>query len=359
MSLTIEKQKSRQINFDILRILATLAVITLHIDSKLWYTQLGVDNSKWILANLMDGLSRWSVPVFFMLSGYFVLNKPKELPNFYKKRLTRIVYPLLFWSLIFILFNTFFLNKDLSVDIFFTTIFDKKASFHLWFVYSLIGLYLIAPFIQSSLQKKPVYGYYFILIGVLILIFKFLITYLFGYKLGIDTQYFHYPLIYFVLGYQTRKIDFSKIKYIKLISGIVFLISTLLAIYLVQKYSIASDKNKPYNIFYAYSHPFIILSSLSIFIFFLNLKISISKNIMLSKLILSLSKYSYGIYLCHILIRSCINKGYFGKFLIISYLNTNPLYYICYNVLLIFIVSYFIILILDKLTFGRVTKLIT
>ena len=226
-------------------------------------------------------------------------------------------------------------------------------------VYSLIGLYLIAPFIQSSLQKKPVYGYYFILIGVLILIFKFLITYLFGYKLGIDTQYFHYPLIYFVLGYQTRKIDFSKIKYIKLISGIVFLISTLLAIYLVQKYSIASDKNKPYNIFYAYSHPFIILSSLSIFIFFLNLKISISKNIMLSKLILSLSKYSYGIYLCHILIRSCINKGYFGKFLIISYLNTNPLYYICYNVLLIFIVSYFIILILDKLTFGRVTKLIT
>lgn len=357
MNLIIKK--TRQINFDILRVLATLAVITLHIDSGIWYTQLGVDNNKWISANLMDGISRWSVPVFFMLSGYFVLDKKINVPEFYKKRLPRIVLPLLFWSIIYILFNTFILKKELNIDIFFTTIFEKKASFHLWFIYSLIGLYLIAPFIQSSLEKKPIYGYYFLLIGISIQVFTFFITFLFGYKLGIDTQYFHYPLIYFVMGYQTRKMNFSKIKYISLLSGIIFFISSLLAVYLVQRYSMNSDTNKPYNLFYAYSHPFTIIASLSIFVFFLTLKVSISKNLVIRKLIISLSKYSYGIYLCHILIRTCVNKGYFGKFLIISYLKTNPFYYIFYNVLLIFIISYLITLILDKLMFSKMTKLIT
>lgn len=105
--------RERELNLDVLRVIATMAVIILHVDGKIWYTQLGVDNDRWIVANFFDGFARWSVPVFFMLSGYFILGKEIEVPKFYKKRLLRIVLPLLFWSICYMVGDTLIRNKDI------------------------------------------------------------------------------------------------------------------------------------------------------------------------------------------------------------------------------------------------------
>jgi surface polysaccharide O-acyltransferase-like enzyme len=284
-----------------------------------------------------------------MISGFFILNKEIKIDEFYKKRLLRIIKPLLFWIVIYLFFDYFILNKKLEFNDIIDYFLNKKASFHLWFVYSLISVYLIAPLIKESLIKNNKIGYYFIFISFLIFFFKHIITFTLGYKLGIDTQYFHYPLFYFILGYQISTIDFKKVKYIQLYALLLFIISTTISVYFVQKYSIESGKNKPFGNFYNSTHPLIIIASSSIFIFFKNLNIQLTTKSILYKIIESLSKYSYGIFLCHILIRTCIYRGYFGQFLNISEQNYNAFIFILYYNLLIFFLSYILTLIFSKL----------
>ncbi len=249
----------------------------------------------------------------------------------------------------------------ISIDIrgIISILLEKKASFHLWFVYSLIGVYLIAPFLSGFLNINPrLHSLWFVLIGVFFLVFKYIITYLFGLKLEIDNEYFYWPIVYFVLGFLLKNLTFKKPNLIRLLSFFTFLGSSFLAVLLVQHYSLISEGNKPYNFFFSYSHPIIMVSSISIFMFFQYSKGEFMNN-NIRKLIESLSKYSFGIYLVPILVRSLLNKGYFGIFMILRYKEISPSVYIIFNVLIIFLFSYLIVLILDKITLGKLTKILT
>lgn len=93
---------------DIIRVVATFAVLFIHV------TQYSVRNSAsldiaWWFLNIGQSLSIWAVPAFMMLSGALLLSPQSfdEAPIvFYKKRLLRIGIPLLFWGVVY-----FFLEK--------------------------------------------------------------------------------------------------------------------------------------------------------------------------------------------------------------------------------------------------------
>lgn len=53
----------------------------------------------WI--ELYKSLSRFSVPLFVLITGFLLLPVKTDSIGFYKKRLTRILYPFLFWSLVY------------------------------------------------------------------------------------------------------------------------------------------------------------------------------------------------------------------------------------------------------------------
>ena len=84
------------IAFDGLRILAAFAVVVLHTVAPLFMDS--YPSSDWNVANVYESLVRWSVPVFFMISGALFLNKGKELNlgRLYKKNIFRIFLIYLF-----------------------------------------------------------------------------------------------------------------------------------------------------------------------------------------------------------------------------------------------------------------------
>ena len=86
-----------------LRVLATISVIVLHVAAGITYQYGRVSNFDWWIANIYDSTVRFCVPIFLMITGTVVLNKPFESTREYlKKMFLRILLPFLFWSIIYI-----------------------------------------------------------------------------------------------------------------------------------------------------------------------------------------------------------------------------------------------------------------
>src|SRR5256885_496912 len=90
---------------DALRVLACLAVIVLHVSASVVIDFPDVRSLHWTVGNIGNAFTHWCVPVFVMLSGALLLSPAKQLPVtvFYRKRASRILIPLAFWSVVYTL----------------------------------------------------------------------------------------------------------------------------------------------------------------------------------------------------------------------------------------------------------------
>lgn len=66
--------KTRKCYIDILRVIASFAVVLIHVTVS-YIDDYSADTSQWAILNLFNSLSRWSVPVFVMISGAVTLGK--------------------------------------------------------------------------------------------------------------------------------------------------------------------------------------------------------------------------------------------------------------------------------------------
>lgn len=85
--------------FDILRIVSIFFVIVIHVTSvglRLCETATPTWNVNWLL----NSVSRWAVPVFFMVSGALFLEPSREitLKKLYKKSIFHIVVCIIVWG---------------------------------------------------------------------------------------------------------------------------------------------------------------------------------------------------------------------------------------------------------------------
>lgn len=157
---------NRNISIDVLRILAC-ALVVLH------HTK--IDSSNSILHLLYAAsftITRCAVPLFFMISGYLLISQSGDAMSFLKKRFDRIIVPLLVWLLVYNLFSgTFYGVTDWTS--FFSSFFSLESAPHLWFLYALIGVYLLIPIVSPFLQKVTFRGLvFYMLIWGITLIFN-------------------------------------------------------------------------------------------------------------------------------------------------------------------------------------------
>lgn len=101
---------NRTLYFDILRIIATFAVIFLHTSSGSWNME--DFNFDWNVRNVYDSAVRWCVPVFVMISGALFLNPEKHISikKLYTKNIFRIITAFFIWSTIYSAYNYFIAN---------------------------------------------------------------------------------------------------------------------------------------------------------------------------------------------------------------------------------------------------------
>ena len=151
---------NREIWLDFLRVTACFLVMVVHATEPFY---LGGEGSLvltsadayWV--SVFEGLARCCVPLFVIASGYLQLPLRYPTGEFFRRRAVRILIPLLFWTVVYALvwgepvanFKGLLLNFN-------------YAAGHLWFVYMLLGLYLIMPLLspwaaQVSRRELSVY----------------------------------------------------------------------------------------------------------------------------------------------------------------------------------------------------------
>lgn len=152
--MEIKKSENRLEFIEILRFISIICVVIIHSLGCFNGTPHGVAN--WWFFNILNSLTHFCVPIFVMISGTLLLKNEIVLIPFLKKRLSRILFPFLFWSLILFGGNMFLkrpLSQSTIITSFFADIVNANINPIYWFIYMLLGLYLIAPIINKWIMN--------------------------------------------------------------------------------------------------------------------------------------------------------------------------------------------------------------
>lgn len=146
--------KRREYYLDLTRCAAILLVIGLHVISPYIVDESYYGSVNWLVWLAGNELCRAGVPLFFMISGYLMLNVPELEPfgAFYKKRLLRLLIPLVSWNAIYFCYYAFTTGDKLTFMDFLEHLLYRGTAYHMWYIYALLGIYLLAPFLQRLVR---------------------------------------------------------------------------------------------------------------------------------------------------------------------------------------------------------------
>ncbi len=187
---------------DRLRNLATFMVIVIHVSGSVAQGNTEFDTFFWWSGNIWDSWGRPAVPLFVMLSGFLLLGKDYELGYFLKRRFSRVVIPSLFWMVLYSYYN--FRSKGVPANLAeaIKGIVERPVHYHLWFIYLIIGLYMVYPILRPWVRtaKERDFLYFFACCIIGTWIYKILWVF-YGISIGIYFELFTNNCGYFVLGY--------------------------------------------------------------------------------------------------------------------------------------------------------------
>ena len=148
------EKKQRTVYLDLLRVLAMVGVVGIHVSAK-HFADVPLSSSAWHAMNLWDGLVRWSVPMFAMVSGAVFLNPKRQVTarSMFTKYLPRIALAYAVWSALYAA-----LNCGGSLLVFATRF--VGGHYHLWFLYMLAGLYLLVPILRRITREERLMWYF-------------------------------------------------------------------------------------------------------------------------------------------------------------------------------------------------------
>ncbi len=136
---------------DLIRTVAIFLVILLHVSIESVVIPETVSPiTAWYVFDFYNSIARPCVPLFVMLTGYLLLQPSKvnePLKVFFKKRWARIGLPFIFWSIIYFAWVTVFDNGTFSASSYLTSMLQGPYVIF-WYLYMLIGLYLLTPILR-------------------------------------------------------------------------------------------------------------------------------------------------------------------------------------------------------------------
>ena len=153
---------------DLLRVIACFLVVFSH-SCDAFVAVFDSDRATFLQGALAGSFVRACVPLFVMMSGVLLLPVRTGTGAFYRKRIGRVLLALVFWSLtlpvLYYLYMRYVGTSSPSID---PALFTGEATLHkmwtfvfnfcydttpLWYLYMLVGLYLIMPILSVWLQQ--------------------------------------------------------------------------------------------------------------------------------------------------------------------------------------------------------------
>ncbi|MCM1066930.1 MAG: acyltransferase family protein [Muribaculaceae bacterium] len=198
----------RIIGYDVMRIIAAAMVVCIH--SNVYFLGKAGDTAHWLTVMIATALCVVSVPLFFMVSGAGNLVKDDIISTheLFRRKIPKIFLPFVIWSVIYVLVRICAGKIDGGLHPFVSLLWEP-AYYQFWFMYSLLGMYLLLPIFQYLIIKmdKRLLQYIIVFWIVSSLVLPMLVRYLPGFRLSS-----HFNLVflegywgYFFLGGYLRK----------------------------------------------------------------------------------------------------------------------------------------------------------
>lgn len=243
---------------------------------------------------IMTGISYLTAPgigLFFMLSGSLLLEKEVSTKSFLAKRFSKIVIPTLFWTVIYLFVGMMSHTHSISeiIKILLSVPFSRQGHGILWFMYTLVGLYLLTPVLSRWTRvatKREVEFYLFL--WAITLLYPYLKTILFINESNTGILYYFSGYAgYYLFGFYLKRHYSFRFYHLLIALAISVLIPVLV-------YSIDGNPDF-YSLLWYLSLPVVSMA----FIWFVGIK-QLSFNGLPG--IELASKMSFGIYFVHALI---------------------------------------------------------
>lgn len=311
----MENQKETIAWVDWIRALATLGVVLIHTAGPLLYGYNQIPESYWWISNIYDSAARMCVPLFFMISGFLLLQQDDSLKTFFSKRIHKVFIPFLAWSMFFIFWKVYVERSALlSPDSLFSLVY-KPAYFHLWFLYALIGVYLSVPLLKVIVKHATTtvlhYGValWFVTASLMHMIEEFTVI-----QGSIDLRFMAGYSGFMLLGWLLGKKSVSKKNAVAAcILAFLCIVSTALITYVLT----LRNGGTLVDYFYGPTTPIVIVLSGSVFLVIRyaveNYHIAINEKVLLA--VRSISASSFGIYMVHVVFLYLLRHGHLGIYL--------------------------------------------
>lgn len=321
---------SRLVWLDVIRAVAMIMVIGVHcIDPFYISPTLGSIPEYRHWAAIYGSLLRPSVPLFVMMTGLLLLPvRQQPLGGFYKKRIFRVLFPFLIWSVLYNMFPWFTgvlgLPKSIIGDFFCyvqrnesqalmdslkdVAMIPFNFSFkenHMWYIYLLIGLYLYMPFFSAWVERadrktKQI----FLLIWFVSLFIPYLSAYVSYYMFGTSTWNQFGMLYYFagfngylLLGHYLKEGNDWSLGKTTLVSAVLFAVGYAVTYAGFSEAAANMQSTEAeMELFFTFCSPNVAIMTVAVFLL---LQKVIIKNETVMKALANMTKCGFGIYMVH------------------------------------------------------------
>ena len=200
------------------KIFAAFSVVILHTNHNFWKFYYAFYKNYWISANVIECVFYFAVPVFVLCIGATLLdfNEKYGLKKYYRRRIFKVVIPLLSWNAILYFYRVYFLKNFPKRKISFAYLWNLYYNHKIYFIFGsfhqFLLVYMAIPlvaYVEKS-NKIKIYSYYFILLFItqslipyIIKVFHLPLVWVYGRNLEF--------IIYIFPGYIIQNYKFSRL----------------------------------------------------------------------------------------------------------------------------------------------------
>lgn len=327
----------------VMRTAACMAIIVLHtVFAASEYFRDSITASELLVSKIVENNMMWAVPLFLMVTGVLQLNseKPLTLRKLYGKYIKRIFCALLVFSIIFRIFDIIMDHEAFTVmNVLkaFTEMITSKGWGHLWYLYLLIGLYVLLPFYRKIVEHCTDRELNYLICVYIVFVSLIPIIESFGLRIGFYiSESLIYPL-YLLLGHMIHS---GKIKFDKK-TGVILTAAAAVSIVIIDIIQYGFNIMLP-SALVGYASPIVIIQSTGVFLIFERITTGESR------IVDPVDKCSFGIYLVHmIFIRALFRYAGFDPY------DNMPVITIPVIILVIFMLSLLTTALLKKIPYLK------
>ena len=326
--------ENRLVWCDAIRLLAFFMLLCCHAADPFYAAAAYASSGTSTHPEMVEWAIRWGslvrpcVPLFVMLTGVLSLPVKSSMESFYQKRIPRVLFPFLIWSVLYYLTPWFTgllgLDNSIVIKLFSWAETDSQAlsdglvnvaripyafSFiacHMWYIYMLIGLYLYLPIFSAWVeratrrQKEIVLG-----LWALSTFLPYFTEYISKYAFG-TCEWNSFGLFYYFAGfngymllghYIQHYVNWSWTKTLSV--ALPLLLAGFLITYNDYSYIMNLPDKTPEQVelFWTYNTPNVAMMTLACFL--LVYRIRITADSRLAKWLAHLTTCGFGVYMIH------------------------------------------------------------